>query len=765
MLKRLFPQLDAHAASAGHRRRAGALAAGVLALGAGLILYAAALFLVEGAAPALLQGLAFAVAFLVMVTAARLLSAGRVEGASRVLAGGMWLVAAAALVLSPGRLWPAAALAALVSLALTVSTFAGRGRVVLTALYAAAAAGAGLAHGVAGVPAFVVPVEAALARAALIVAALLVAGAGLSAIAAQAGRAAERTQAHARSLEHLLRITGLASATGPLDAMLDAVVAELSAAFHCDQVQVLLVEPEGDVAEVRAASGDNDLPLRAAGHQFRLGEDTTAGQVIATSAPVIHRGGRLAGAVRLPATQTELGLPIRHGEDVLGVLKLRAASVDAFPEHEMAALAQFAGHLGAAIYTARAVESEAALLEATSPIMRAAQQIAVAADAAQILTALRHNAVPSADYLALLAAGPGGTTVRAAWDRDGEPPHVSYPAGLVDAVGAAGGLLAGDGMYEQLAGPLNAERVLLASLRARRRVAGCLVVASRSPHEFGDEEVQALEALTGPVAVVLDNMRRLEALEQAVADARMQHGVLRAMTAARSPEAVYDLLLRETARAMDADRALLFLAGPDPLRSPDYVERIAVWQEGQVAADRSEARYPNVERPAAWQLPLSRAERTFDDVQHDERLMLELRHEYERRGVNALAVLPLHAGETWLGTLIVEAQRGQTFGEAALDAVRGLVEAAAHALETRHLLLQMEQAAVREQTVSAIAGRLEHAPSLSLLLKSATSQLADVLGADGVYAEIRLEQPRTAAEAPTNGRGPAHKAEEAKTRP
>lgn len=769
MLKRLFPQLEARALSADDRRWAGALASSVVALAVGVILYAAVLFFVAQVEATLSHGLAFTTALLVVVTSARLLATGRLAGAGRLLAVGLWIITSAALVLSPGQLWPAAAGAALAALALTVP--AARRGLLLTALYAAAAVGVLLAHTVVGVPAFVVPPETALTRAGLLLVALLVTGVGLSAISAQASRTARWAEARTHSLEHLLRITGLTGAAGPLDDMLDAVAVELSAAFQCDQVQVLLLEPGGDVAEVRAAAGDSELPLRAGMNRFRLGQDTTAGQVVATNAPVIHRGGRLAGAVRLPATQTELGLPIRHGEDVLGVLKLRAARVDAFPDDEIEALAQFADHLGACIHKAHLLASEAALLEATSPIMRAAQQIAVAAEPAQIIDALRQNATPSADYIALFVPGAEGLTARAVWDRSGAATFVSLPPGLLEEVSAAGGVLFGEAqalgeeIAGQIAAPLGADRLLFTVLRARGRVVGCLLVVHREVGTFDDAEVQALTSLAGPIAVVLDNLRRLSELERALAEAKAHHGVLRAIVAARSPEAIYNRLLGEIARLLKADRALLFLAGPDPLRDPDYVERVAVWQGGQVVVDRSGTRYPNAERPAPWQLPLSREERTFNDLPRDDRLMPELRHEYERRGVNALAVLPLRAGETWLGTVIAEAQQEQAFGAAALDAARGLVDAAAHTLEMRCLLQQMEQAAEREQTVSAIAGRLENAPSLSLLLKSATAQLAEVLGAEGVYAEIRLEQPREAHPAEQNGRGAAHEAEEARTQP
>ncbi|MGB4676401.1 MAG: hypothetical protein WBH90_06710, partial [Aggregatilineales bacterium] len=119
MLKRLFPQLEARALSADDRRWAGALASSVVALAVGVILYAAVLFFVAQVEATLSHGLAFTTALLVVVTSARLLATGRLAGAGRLLAVGLWIITSAALVLSPGQLWPAAAGAALAALALT----------------------------------------------------------------------------------------------------------------------------------------------------------------------------------------------------------------------------------------------------------------------------------------------------------------------------------------------------------------------------------------------------------------------------------------------------------------------------------------------------------------------------------------------------------------------------------------------------------------------------------------------------------------------
>jgi hypothetical protein len=78
------------------------------------------------------------------------------------------------------------------------------------------------------------------------------------------------------------------------------------------------------------------------------------------------------------------------------------------------------------------------------------------------------------------------------------------------------------------------------------------------------------------------------------------------------------------------------------------------------------------------------------------------------------------------------------------------------------LYLQAQRAADRERLVNTIAGRLQRAPTLQLLLQSAADELARALGTENVYAEINLDQP--AAQEPVDGAAGAEPVE-GQTRP
>lgn len=251
-----------------------------------------------------------------------------------------------------------------------------------------------------------------------------------------------------------------------------------------------------------------------------------------------------------------------------------------------------------------------------------------------------------------------------------------------------------------------------------------------------------------------------EELEAECAELAAFNDALAALLTATAPETLYETTLSEVARLMGAERALLFLAGPDPRLDSAYVERAAVWQDGRLSTADS-VRYPNVATPALWQLPLSREGIILNDVAHDERLMSVLRAEYLRRGVGAVAVLPLAADGVWLGTVVVE---GPAFYEDQVIQAHRIADVAAAVMDLRLALVRLEAAAERERRVAGITTRLERAPNLSMLLQSAVNQLADALGTDGVYAEIDLSRVSGEAVGQTDdyGRAAVEHTEEAR---
>lgn len=753
MPKRLSKHTDA-TTHTGERQQARTLFWSLLIYALGVLLYLPIVFALLRHPLTPERAASFAPALLIPLLAGWLASRGRRRAANVIFAFGMWIYTTALLLLTPGSFLDAPGAALLIAAALAAASLPPGLGLLTTFLYAISIAGTGAVQFYGWLPVFSAPRELVLTQGSLLLLAELVAGLALNIAARQAARATRQATARTQELETLLSIGRQATASLELDRMLDDVAGALCTAFDMKQVEVLLVERGGTFAELRAAAGQDAPQARTGGHRLRLSQDTTAGQVVATKAPVLNGTNGLTGSVRLPAAYAELGLPLMHNDAVIGVLILRAAEARVFTERTIGLFESFAAQLGPAIHNAQTVATEAALLEAKSPILHAACLIAAADAPHQIVLAIQQTVAPWADTIALLAAGPDGLAAAAVWNRSGTPPEVSYPASLLDALQAAGGLISGEvqqidaDLRDAVAEPLGAAEIVMLSLRRDERSVGALVLAGARSAAYTDADLQALSLLARPAAVMLSNFQHITRLEETTSRATHLYDAVQAMSTATSPEAVYEITLREVVRIMGADRALFFLAGEDDQTGEGVVRRMAVWQEGQALADEAGPHYPDTPTPAIWQIPLTRENRLFNDVQNDSRLVRPLRAEYSRRGVNALAALPLHTGGKWLGSVIVEAQRGQIFDEGQMSQAHRIAGSAARLIDATRMLNQLERAAERDLVVSHITERLESAPNLPLLLKSAVDQLAEVLGTSGVYAELTVGEAEPTAQEP-----------------
>jgi GAF domain-containing protein len=94
-----------------------------------------------------------------------------------------------------------------------------------------------------------------------------------------------------------------------------------------------------------------------------------------------------------------------------------------------------------------------------------------------------------------------------------------------------------------------------------------------------------------------------------------------------------------------------------------------------------------------------------------------------------------------VGVLGVEPNGPREWTQADMSLMEGIAQRTALAVENARLYIEAQRAARREHMVSTIVERLQRAPSLSLLLESATRELAEALGTDNVYAEISIDQP------------------------
>ncbi|MBN1311226.1 MAG: GAF domain-containing protein [Anaerolineae bacterium] len=110
-------------------------------------------------------------------------------------------------------------------------------------------------------------------------------------------------------------------------------------------------------------------------------------------------------------------------------------------------------------------------------------------------------------------------------------------------------------------------------------------------------------------------------------------------------------------------------------------------------------------------------------------------------GRKAFLAAPIVVRNEVVGVLGVEPEDTREWSQEDLLLIQGIAERTALAVENARLYLQAQRAANREYLINTIASRLQRAPSLTLLLESATRELSQALGTDNVYAEISMEQP------------------------
>ncbi len=188
-------------------------------------------------------------------------------------------------------------------------------------------------------------------------------------------------QRRAMQLEASAEVARAITSIFDLDQLLNQTVRVITENFGFYHTGIFLVDETGDWAILRAASSEGGRKMLAAGHRLARGEGMV-GWVLE------HRHPRIALDVgkdavhfvnpNLPATRSEMALPLIAGGQVLGVLDVQSTEAEAFEQDDIQILEIVAGQLAVAIENARRVSQEAALLEATSPFYRLSRRIATA---------------------------------------------------------------------------------------------------------------------------------------------------------------------------------------------------------------------------------------------------------------------------------------------------------------------------------------------------------------------------------------------------
>lgn len=161
-------------------------------------------------------------------------------------------------------------------------------------------------------------------------------------------RVAERTQA----LETSFRVSQTISSITEKEALVNAVVNQLQAAFDYYHVHIYLLDNSKKRLNLVAGSGEPGQQLLEAKHSLEIGRGLvgrTALSNLAVIVPDVSRDPQWVANRFLPETKSELAVPISLGDEILGVIDVQDNEVNRLSEQDADLLRSIADQVAVAL--------------------------------------------------------------------------------------------------------------------------------------------------------------------------------------------------------------------------------------------------------------------------------------------------------------------------------------------------------------------------------------------------------------------------------
>lgn len=555
----------------------------------------------------------------------------------------------------------------------------------------------------------------------------------LSIIANQAASAivnAQLFQTVGRRVEQLTAIGQVSSAIAAeldLDALLAKVVELIRQRFGYYHVQVFLVEDEEHRAVFRASTGHDlnklwlaqgrSLPFGAGiiGWVAGTGEHLLAGDV--TQEPrYLPDDPRL-----LPDTRSELAVPLKVEDKVVGVLDVQSRSLHGFGDDDLFVLSALANQVAVAVDSAWSYRAQQEQAWMTTVLLQAAHVASRANTLDDVLDAITrlvpmltgvascgiwlHDEEAGAfDLLAshgLSADAPGPASLRVQGEVDPVPAFILLHETLSHVELSTGDeFMLPAAFWRALPG----DRLVLLPLLAQNRLIGCLLVSLASeaaPIRLHEQRLSMLNGVANQAAAAIENVRLASAREQEAWISWALLEVSQAMANARTVDAMLEQVVRLTPLLAGVDRCVALLRDA---QSGEFAVAHYYLGRREARANLAGMRLRPGDLPLLDLAASTRRVQRADDASRSDLVPAAWR---EAVGSKTLVAAPLLAQDEVRGALLVDsAEQSHGMSQRREDILAGIAQQLSLNLENFQLLAQ-EQARIRLAEELQVAQRLQ----------------------------------------------------------
>lgn len=354
-----------------------------------------------------------------------------------------------------------------------------------------------------------------------------------------AARTAELEQANqhnerrAKQFEAIAQIARATATNESLDSLLPRLTSLISTQFGFYHTGIFLLDENHQYAVLRAANSEGGKRMLERGHKLQIGQTGIVGFVSAIGTPRIALDvgddAVFFDNPDLPDTRSEMALPLRVANEIIGVLDVQSVEANAFRNEDITVLSTLADQVSIAIQNSRSYETMQELLQEAQKTSAAYLQ-----DAWRIL----ENEEANVGYHV------AGNEIT--------PLTRSLTSSQVKKAIQNKQTVSQDGETATLAIPI----------RLREEVVGVVNIRTQDEHEWDDDEVDIAEAVADRLSLALETSLLLRSTQRRAELERITADISGKIGATTQFDSILRTAAEELSRILGGSEVLVQIQSP-----------------------------------------------------------------------------------------------------------------------------------------------------------------------------------------------------------
>lgn len=531
----------------------------------------------------------------------------------------------------------------------------------------------------------------------------------------------ERTrdlERRAAELEAAAEVARDAAAIRDVNQLLDEVVHLISDQFGFYHAGIFLLDDAEEYAVLRAANSPGGQRMLSRGHKLAVGEVGIVGYVSGSGEPRIAldvgEDAVYFDNPDLPETRSEMGLPLKIRERVIGVLDVQSIEAKAFTDQDVAILQTMADQLALAIDNARLLEES----------QRTVRELRIAQGEQVRTTWGSMDRVPAFEY-----------------DRIGVKAVDANPVPIVNQALSKGEVV-------PVTQPDNGHSALVVPLRLRDQVIGNFTLEETDQaRTWTEDEIGLVKEVSEQVALALENARLFEEAQIRAEELAVLNELAQALSARFNVDEVLEEAHRGASRLISAENFYVGLYDPE-------AEQITIrFNSAEARADRQITTLDVDQGLTGYVIRNRRPLLIKHNVQ---KRMTELGVELVGEPARSWLGVPLMVGDRVLGMMAIQSyDESHLYDEHDQGLLTAIASQTAIALQSADLFEQTEQRARRERLIREVTTKIVGSTDLDTVLQTTAQELGKVLGTSRAVVRLStssdVDGQEDEVEGPTDG--------------